>query len=88
MSDTRATRPSSPGYRRRTSSRKLLYEPTRETRNRKPLRPNPVAQYRLRLESLRVYYDVDEGPARIVLVRGVGIKIRQRILIGGKEVVL
>jgi mRNA-degrading endonuclease RelE of RelBE toxin-antitoxin system len=28
--------------------RQLLYEPTRHTRHRKPLRPNPVAQYRLR----------------------------------------
>lgn len=68
--------------------RQLLHEPTRETRNRKPLRPNPVAQYRLRLGSLRVYYDVDGGPPAVVLVRAVGVKVRQRVLIGGKEVML
>ena len=36
----------------------LSHEPLVETRNRKPLRPNPIAAWELRLESLRVFYDV------------------------------
>jgi mRNA-degrading endonuclease RelE of RelBE toxin-antitoxin system len=37
----------------------LRYEPLRETRNRKPLRPNPLAPWELRVGSLRVFYEVD-----------------------------
>ena len=33
----------------------LAHEPTVETRNRKPMRPNPLAPWELRIESLRVY---------------------------------
>jgi mRNA-degrading endonuclease RelE of RelBE toxin-antitoxin system len=38
--------------------RRLNHEPTRETRNRKRMRPNPLAPWELRLGALRVYYDV------------------------------
>ncbi len=64
----------------------LRYEPFRETRNRKPMRPNPVAPWELRIQHLRVYYDVEEEPRRVVKIRAVGIKDRQRVLIGGEEV--
>jgi mRNA-degrading endonuclease RelE of RelBE toxin-antitoxin system len=37
----------------------LLYEPTLETRSRKKLRPNSVAEYELRIGKFRVFYDVD-----------------------------
>jgi mRNA-degrading endonuclease RelE of RelBE toxin-antitoxin system len=37
----------------------LRYEPLRETRNRKPLRPNPLAPWELRVGSLRVFYEVE-----------------------------
>ena len=57
------------------------------TRHRKPLRPNPIAQYRLRVGSLRVYYDV-LAPERLVLVKAVGFKVRDRVYVGGSEVKL
>lgn len=66
----------------------LRQEPTRETRSRKPMRPNPLAPWELRIGDLRVYYDVREEPERVVLIRAVGVKERQRILIGGDEVTL
>jgi mRNA-degrading endonuclease RelE of RelBE toxin-antitoxin system len=64
----------------------LAYEPTVETRNRKAMRPNPLAPWELRIGSLRVYYDVEEDPARVVRVRAVGIKERKRVRIGGEVI--
>ena len=63
----------------------LQYEPLKETRNRKPMRPNPLAPWELRIRNIRVYYDVEEEPEQRVLVRAVGIKERNRLRIGGKE---
>ena len=64
----------------------LTHQPTTETKNRKPMRPNPVAPWELRTGNLRVYYDVQEKPERVVHVRGVGIKLRKRVRIG-REVI-
>ncbi len=64
----------------------LTYQPTVETRNRKPMRPNPLAPWELRIGNLRVYYDVEEEPESVVHIRAVGIKDRNRIRIG-KEVI-
>lgn len=47
----------------------LVHEPKVETRNRKPMRPNPVAPWELRIDPLRVYYDVQEEPEHLVMVR-------------------
>jgi hypothetical protein len=58
----------------------LAHEPTVETRNRKPMRPNPLAPW-----ELRVYYDVEETPEPKVLIRAVGLKERNRVRIGMKE---
>jgi mRNA-degrading endonuclease RelE of RelBE toxin-antitoxin system len=33
----------------------LLHEPLKETRHRKPLRPNPIAPWELRIGQLRVF---------------------------------
>ena len=66
----------------------LAHQPTVETRNRKPMRPNPIAPWELRIDELRVYYDVDEEPEKLVTVLAVGIKDRHRVLIGGKEMEL
>jgi mRNA-degrading endonuclease RelE of RelBE toxin-antitoxin system len=63
----------------------LRHQPTVVTRNRKLLRANPVAPWELRVEQLRVYFDV-ETQARIVTVRAVGVKIRERVVIGGQQV--
>ncbi len=66
----------------------LVHQPTVETRNRKPMRPNPVAPWELRIGNLRVYYDVEEEPEPVVYVRAVGIKERNRVRIGRKVIEL
>ena len=66
----------------------LRHQPSVETRNRKPMRPNPLAPWEFRVEELRVYYDVSTEPEEIVTILAVGIKDRSRIIIGGEEVEL
>jgi hypothetical protein len=53
-----------------------------ETRNRKPMRPNPLAPWELRLGSLRVYFDVVIEPEPVVVVLAVGVKERSAVRIG------
>ena len=60
----------------------LTHTPAEETRNRKPMRPNSLAPWELRIGNLRVYYDVDERPESVVLIRAIGIKVRNRVRIG------
>jgi mRNA-degrading endonuclease RelE of RelBE toxin-antitoxin system len=62
--------------------RHLVHQPQVETRNRKPMRSNPLAPWELRIGTLRVYYDVEEEPDHVVLVRAVGVKERNRVRIG------
>ena len=69
-----------------TVERQLTHQPTIETRNRKPMRPNPVAPWELRIGNLRVYYDVENEPEAAVYVRAVGVKQRNRVRIG-REVI-
>jgi len=64
----------------------LVHQPTVETRNLKPMRPNPIAPWELRIGNLRVYYDVEEDPEPEVYIRAVGVKERKRVCIG-KEVI-
>ena len=71
-----------------TVGEQLVHEPTVETRNRKPMRPNPIAPWELRIASLRVYYDVEGEPDKVVKVRAVGIKERNRVRIGGEVIEL
>ncbi|WP_141699389.1 type II toxin-antitoxin system RelE family toxin [Candidatus Thiosymbion oneisti] len=66
----------------------LAHQPGVETRNRKPIRPNPVVPWELHIGDLRAYYDIVEEPEKRVLVRAVGIKIRSSVRIGGEEVQL
>ncbi len=47
----------------------LAHQPTMEKRNSKPLRPNPVAHWELRVGDLRVYYDIEDEPEPVVHVR-------------------
>lgn len=68
--------------------RNLLHEPLQETRNRKPLRPNPVAPWELRVGSLRVFYEVAEGESGIVRVLAVGQKQGNVLRMAGREVEL
>jgi len=69
-----------------TVDKQLTHQPTRETTNRKPMRPNPVVHWELRVGNLRVYYDVEEQPEPVVYIRAVGVKERNRVRIG-KEVI-
>ena len=64
----------------------LSHQPTLETRNRKPMRPNLLAAWELRLGDLRVYYRVQQSPRKVVQVAAVGIKKREQIWIGGERV--
>jgi hypothetical protein len=67
----------------------MLFEPEVETRNRKPLK-RPVsfgAQWEVRLgpdNRFRVFYQV-QGENREVWVMAIGVKDRNRLLIGGEE---
>jgi mRNA-degrading endonuclease RelE of RelBE toxin-antitoxin system len=64
--------------------KQLRHEPTRETRNRKPLRENPLANWELRVERFRVLYDVNEE-TMIVLVAALAVKEGNRFIIDGEE---
>lgn len=68
--------------------KQLCAEPLKATRNRKPLRPNPIAPWELRVKHLRVFYDVSEGARNIVSVLAIGIKRGNKILIEGEEIEL
>lgn len=62
----------------------LSYQPTIETRNRKRLRPNDVAEWELRINKIRVFYDVFEQ-VQIVKVEAVGRKEGNKLFLHGKE---
>jgi mRNA-degrading endonuclease RelE of RelBE toxin-antitoxin system len=68
-----------------TVDRQLAHQPNIETKNRKPMRPNPVAPWELRIGNLRVYYDLDEAE-QVAYIRAIGVKQRNRVRIG-KEVI-
>ena len=62
--------------------RQLADEPLKESRNRKPLRPNPIAPWELRVGELRVFYEV---AAQVVHILAGGIKSRNFVRIGEQE---
>lgn len=62
----------------------LSYQPTTETRNRKPLERNDLADWELRVGTYRVFYDVDPAQAS-VKIKAIGHKEHDRLFIGGKE---
>ncbi len=66
----------------------LLHEPLAETRNRKPLRPNPIAPWELRVGKLRVFYEVTPGGPAVVRVLAVGKKGQNILRIAGREIKL
>ena len=77
------------GLLRRTIHEQLTFTPTEETRNRKPLdQPAPFgASWELRCgpdNRFRVFYNVDSA-AQEVQVLAVGVKDRNRLLIGGED---
>jgi len=62
----------------------LSHEPSQETRNRKRLRPNRVAEYELRIAKFRIFYDVDENE-KVVKIVAIGHKEGGCLFIRGKE---
>ena len=62
----------------------LTHEPTVETKQRKELRDNPLADWELRVDPFRIFYEVDDD-ANTVRIVAIGIKDRARLLVGGKE---
>ncbi len=69
-----------------TVEKQLEFQPDIETRNRKPMRPNPLAPWELRIGNIRVYYDFENEPDRVVHIRAIGIKEKNYVRIG-KEVI-
>jgi len=62
----------------------LTHEPATETRNRKRLRPNQLAEWALRIDNFRVFYDVLPAEA-IVKVVAIGVKQGNELYIHGKK---
>jgi len=71
-----------------TIDRQLVNQRNVETRNRKPMRPNALAPWELRIGRLRVYYDVGQEPESKIVVVAVGVKERNRVRIGGEIIEL
>ena len=62
----------------------LLYQPTQPTRNRKQLRPNALAEWELRIDNIRVFYDVDTELS-LVKIEAIGYKEGNTLFIHGVE---
>ena len=62
----------------------LPHQATQESRNRKKLRPNQLAEWELRVGDFRVFYDVDTENA-LVRVVAVGYKDGDRLILHGEE---
>jgi hypothetical protein len=63
-------------------------QPTLATRKRKVLRPNPIAPWELRLGDIRVFYEVQEEPKPLVIVKAVAIKRHNELWIGDERIEL
>ena len=77
---------------REAIQRQLMFEPDRETRNRKPLRQPAAfaAEWEIRFgpgNRIRVLYDIDRNE-RSVRILAVGQKEGNRLRIGGEEIEL
>ena len=62
----------------------LAAQPLVQTRNRKPLRPNDLSAWEVRMGAHRVFYDVDEANKQVT-VKAVGWKEHNKLFIRGKE---
>ncbi len=63
---------------------RLPQQPTAESKAIKKLRPNPFAEFELRIGQYRVLYNVLENP-RAVEIRAVGEKVSNKLFVGGEE---
>ncbi len=62
----------------------LKQEPSRETRNNKRLRPNRLAEWELRVDRFRVFYDIDQANA-LVKIEAIGHKRGSCLYVRGEE---
>jgi mRNA-degrading endonuclease RelE of RelBE toxin-antitoxin system len=62
----------------------LADSPPQQTRNRKPLRPNDLSGWEVRIGPFRAFYDVDEDAGKVV-VKAIGRKEHNKLFIRGKE---
>ena len=62
----------------------LTHQPNVETRNKKKLRPNSVAEWEIRIDKFRVFYDVDIE-TRVVGIKMIGYKEGSRLFVRGEE---
>jgi hypothetical protein len=77
---------------RQNIEEQLTHEPDVETRNRKPVRPPAAfqAEWELRFgpnNRFRVFYQINRDTREVRIV-AVGVKNRNRLLVGGEEVSL
>lgn len=64
----------------------LAHQPAMPSRRRKALAPNPLgARWELRLDELRVYYDIHEDTVPFVRLLRIGRMRRSRVVIRGIE---
>ncbi len=68
-----------------TVDEQLAHQPTTETRNRKLMKPNPVAPWELRIGNICVYYSVEEGTTPVTKIHAIGVKVRERVHFEGEE---
>jgi mRNA-degrading endonuclease RelE of RelBE toxin-antitoxin system len=64
--------------------KQLSTQPMMASRNRKPLRPNQLSEWELRIGEFRVFYDVDAVQA-LVTVKAIGEKRGEKLIIRGEE---
>lgn len=62
----------------------LAHEPTVETRNRFRMRPNDVAEWELRIDRFRVFYNVADD-VQIVRIEVIGVKRGNQLFVRGQR---
>lgn len=67
--------------------KQLLYEPLKETRNRKKLRDNPIAPWELRVGKYRIFYEVENDIVTVIII-SIGFKKHNVLFIRGIEVTI
>lgn len=64
--------------------KRLVNQPDKTTRAIKKLRPNPFAQFELRIGNFRVLYNVDEAEGEVTILL-VGKKQGNKLVVEGEE---
>lgn len=63
---------------------RLAEQPSLETNAVRRLRPNPLAEFELRVQHFRVLYNIDVANQEVVLVL-VGVKVGNKLIVAGEE---